>query len=211
MIYDVIILLIFIVTIFLGFMRGFAGSAIHSFSWAVALGLGIYGTSRLKDVFGNLFLHDMVSGALAGKFDGSTQAVQKSTAGWPTFISDGLVSGTQQATNAFTEGLTQILVALITFLIIVIGVKIILRVVVTPILSRHRHGVLGTVDRVAGAMLGAVEGAILVLVFLSILTLIVSMGSTETATAIDNTLNQSILASTLYNNNLLLSVTKGIF
>ena len=211
MIYDLIIILIFIVPVFLGFMRGFVGSGLHTFSWVAALGLAIYGTSGLKSVFGNLFLNDIVSEALVGKFDGSSQAVQESTAGWPSAISDSLVSGTQQATSAFTDGLTQIIVAIITFLIIVIGVKIILRIIVTPILRGTRHSVIGTADKIAGATLGAVEGAILVLVFLSILTLIVSMGSTQMAANVENTLNQSVLASTLYNNNLLLSVTKGIF
>ena len=208
MIYDGAIAAILIGMMILGHARGFFAAVLHSCSWLGAVAAGVFATSKASAFLGDLFLTDMIKGSLDSKFMDSAEALDNSVNSLPELIRGGMVVNTAGTLDIFTTYLTKILVMVITFLAIVLFVRIMLRVIVTPVLSKQRKGIIGGVNRILGLFLGFIEGVVLVYLFLAILMLLVNLGSPELGETIMNNLESSYAAGMLYDNNLLIFAAK---
>lgn len=204
MIYDGILAAIILVMMILGHARGFFAAVLHSCSWLGAVAAAVFATGRASKFLGDMFLTNLIRGRLDERFVDSAEALDNSINSLPELIRGGMVVNTSGSVAMFTAFLTKMLVMIITFVAIVLVVKIVLRVIVTPIVSNHRKGVIGGVNRILGLFLGFIEGMILVYLFLAILMLVVNMGPPDTAASVVQGLKDSYAAQTLYDNNLLL-------
>ena len=210
MIYDIIVGVLLIGMMFLGYARGFFGAAMHAISWVAAIAAGVFACSKVSAFIGKLFLNDMVHSVLEEKFGESSEALDASVNSLPELIRSGMVVDTSGVVTIFTAYLTKIVVMVLTFLAIVFVAKLILRCIVTPIVARRRKGVIGSMNKMFGTMLGFLEGLILIYLFLAVLMLLTNLGSPEMATSISADLADSHVAGMLYNNNILLFIARGL-
>ena len=208
MIYDGVIAVIILGMMILGHARGFFAAVLHSCSWLGAVAAGIFATGKVSAFLGDLFLTKMIKGSLDERFLESAEALDNSVNSLPELIRGGMVVDTAGTVAMFTAFLTKIIVMVITFLAIVLFVKLVLRVIVTPVVSKHRKGVIGGINRILGLFLGFVEGVVLVYLFLAILMVLVNLGSPELGKTIISNLDSSYVAGPLYDNNLLIFAAK---
>lgn len=208
--YDVIIGILILCPMILGHMRGIVGATLHSLSWVAAAALGVLGAWKLSGPVGKYFLYDKIAEFLGYRFEGSQEALDAALDTLPGFLKGGILVDTEGAVAAFVAFLTNILVVVITYVAIVFLVKIVLRILVTPIVSKYRKSGAAKVDKFFGMLLGFLEGCVLVYLFLAILLLIADLGSPDQAATIAQTLEESRIAGILYENNLLLFAAKSL-
>lgn len=103
------------------------------------------------------------------------------------------------------------MITVISFIIIVLVVKLILHILVRPASSRKKHGVLKLPDRLLGMAIGGAKGIVVVFVLMTVLVPIVAFAEPQTSEWLVKELENSYIAGTLYENNLLLLIMEDLF
>lgn len=208
---DIIVLLILAVPAGIGIYRGFAHMFIHALGWIGALVGGLLLTGIFTRAVQFSFLQELVCQRLSNKFFASADVIETTSKGLPDIISGGLSIGAEDSADIFAELLSSMLVSVISFLFIVFAVRLVLGVVIKPLARRGGLAPLKGADKLLGFVAGLLEGIVLTFVFLTVLVLIESLAGAEFSKALADALEHSVIAGTLYDNNLLMLVTGGIF
>lgn len=208
---DIIVLLILAVPAGIGIYRGFAHMFLHALGWIGALVGGLFLTGIFARALQSSFLQELICQRLSGKFFASADAVETTSKGLPDIISGGLAIGAEDSADIFAELLGSMLVSVISFVFIVFAVRLVLGVVIKPLARHGGFAPLQGADKLLGFVAGLLEGIVLTFVFLTVLVLVESLAGAEFSAALADALERSVIAGTLYDNNLLMLVTGGIF
>ena len=201
MILDIIILLILILPMALGLHRGFIYTFVHALGWIGALVAAFFLTDPLAGVLRDSFLGNAVSDTIAGEIYGYADSAMSVTDGLPDIISGGLTVTTMETADILVAMITGMILSVLSFLIVIIVIRLILRVVVQPVARRERGNLLSKGDKYLGLVAGALKGVIFV----------INLSQGGLSSFLANSLDSSFIAGTLYDNNLLLLITGGIF
>lgn len=208
---DIIVLLILAVPAGIGIYRGFAHMFIHTLGWIGAFFGGLLFTGIFTRVLGGSFLRELIRQRLSGKFSASADAIETTSEGLPDIISGGLSIGAEDSADIFAELLGSALVSVISFVLIVFAARLLLGILVKPLTRGGGFAPLRGADKLLGFVAGLLEGVVLVFVFLMALVLVESLAGAEFSELLADALERSVIAGTLYDNNLLLLVTGGLF
>lgn len=211
MILDIIILIILIIPMAMGLFRGVIHMLMRVLVWAGAIIAAFFLTGPLSRAMNDGFVGEMVSGSLSDRFGASVGAVETAARGLPEIVSGGLTVAAGNALDVFVALLTSMIVSVISFLIIMVAVKLVARVLIRPAARRRDRSLLTGMDKLLGLIVGFVEGILLVFVFLALLVPVINFADAGTAAAIVEELESSVIAGSLYDNNMLLLITGGIF
>ena len=102
-------------------------------------------------------------------------------------------------------------ITVIAFVIIVLLVKLMLHIFVRPASRSKKHSVLKLPDMLLGMAIGGAKGIVVVFVFMAVLVPIIAFAEPQTSARLVQELDDSYIAGTLYDNNLLLLIMKGLF
>ena len=208
MILDIIILLILILPMALGLHRGFIYTFVHALGWIGALVAAFFLTDPLAGVLRDSFLGNAVSDTIAGEIYGYADSAMSVTDGLPDI---GLTVTTMETADILVAMITGMILSVLSFLIVIIVIRLILRVVVQPVARRERGNLLSKGDKYLGLVAGALKGVIFVFLFLTLLVPVINLSQGGLSSFLANSLDSSFIAGTLYDNNLLLLITGGIF
>ncbi len=211
MILDIIILIILIIPMAMGLFRGFMYMLMRVLGWVGAMIAAFFLTGPLSRAMNDGFVGEMVSGSLSERFGASVDTVETATQGLPDIVSGGLTVAAGNALDVFVALMTSMIVSVISFFIIMMAVKLIARVLVRPAARRRDRSLLTGMDKLLGMIIGFAEGILLVFVFLALLVPVVNFADAGTAADIVENLESSVIAGSLYDNNMLLLITGGIF
>lgn len=211
MVFDVIVLLLLAVPMAIGLKKGLIYMSLQALGWIGALVVAFFITGPIASAMNEGFLGTMVADRLDERFSASADAVDTAARGIPGIISGGLEIDAQSVSEMFTSLLASLVVTVLVFIAIVVAVRLILRLLIRPVYRRHRGNVLNSFDRLIGGVAGLVEGILLVFIFLAALMPLMNVMGMGTADSIVSGLEQSLVAGSLYDSNLLLLVTGGFF
>lgn len=207
MILDIIVLVIWILPVITGFHRGVLNMLIRMFGWIAALVAGFLLAEPVGRLLAGTFVGESVSQALSDRIAAPVNSVDPAAAGLPQIISEGLTEAAEGAAGVLVELLTTMVLTVIGFLLVVFLTRFLLRILVRPASRRKNAGVLNKVNRLLGLAAGALEGLILVLLFMALL--VPAAGVADSA--ISRQLESSLLAGALYDNNFLLIFMESAF
>ncbi|MDD3350277.1 MAG: CvpA family protein [Eubacteriales bacterium] len=199
---DIAVVVIFLLSTAQGLRKGFVQTFIHAIGWLLALVISYasypFAASFLKDKTGLYdFLHLSILSRLS---DGGSAESDSIINGLPLLLKSPIVAIQDSITATLATGLTDFLFNLMSFLLVALIVRAIL-LLLSSLLSKKRHGgVTGFVDGLFGLLAGAAKGILLNFVLLALLVPIISFSSGD---AIMTALENSMIAKTLYDNNLL--------
>ena len=211
MILDITVVLILIIPMAAGLYRGFIYSAVHALSWVAAVTAAVFLNSTMNGMLQDSFIGETVTSVISDKVNTSVTALDAAISGMPDLIRGGLASASETTSDIFAEMLAAMVISVISFLIIIFLVKLVLRVLVRPAARLGRDSVISHGDKLLGMIAGGIQGLLLVFVFLALLVPFINLVSDSAAASTVNALQNSAIAGTLYDNNLLLLVTGGIF
>ena len=212
MFFDVLILIIIVLCAVFGFRNGFLVSLSRVGGWIGALVVAFVYRDRVSDwLLENTNLYPdtqlRVEGVCRDFVENYTGSGDPS-AGAGGFGATLSRIGEELAVAA-AEQIISHLWTVIVFCIIVFGIKIVL-FVVTLILSKKFHGgMIGGIDGVAGLLFGLFQAIVCILVVFALILPLSYTVSAKTHDDIEKSMDDSILAKLIYENNPLLDFIDG--
>ncbi len=232
---DITILVILLISCLLGARKGFAATITSLFGWFVSTvcGLVFFDTVKkfietntpIDEFFNGIILERLVLAATGigtgTKPEGSLSydTIPDLFGNFFTSINpqlaDGFNAAAENAVSKMLEGtaqsITSILMSVISFLILVLGIKLISRLILMLFSKQNNKGLTGFVDGLAGFAFGAVRGLFLIFIFLGLLVPILTLINPDFSQLAMDDFSKSKAGDFLYQHNLMLMVLKGLF
>ena len=212
MFFDILILIIIVVCAVFGFRNGFLISLSRVGGWIGALIIAFLYRGRVSDwllentdLYANtqLKVENVCRAFVENYTDGGDPS-----GGAGGFGATLTRIGEQLAVSASEQIVTH-LWTVIVFCIIVFGIKIVL-FGITLVLSKKFHGgMIGGIDGVAGLLFGLFQAVVCILVVFALILPISYTVSAKTHDDIERSMDDSIVAKLIYENNPLLDFVDG--
>ena len=187
---------------------GFARTVISTVQWIVCLVCGILFSDDVKNFIYDIGigrgLENLIASGLADKAEDS--GVVSST---PSLFRDWVGSAADFAAKETAEGLTSVILIVVSFLLIIFSIKIALFVIVHLLSKEYHDGPVAFIDSVSGLILGTALGVVYVFIGLAVLVLVMQLLPESTEEALRAYLDSSYFSGILYDNNPLLMLIKG--
>lgn len=210
MIFDLIVLAFLIIPMAAGLYRGFVNMFMRALGWVIAVAAGFFLAGTAADYLGGSAAGEQIRNSISEKFSESADNAAAAAEGLPELLKGGIAFTANSSAGIFASLVSSLLITLTAFVIIVLSVKLLLHIAVRPASRRKKHGIINGADRLLGLVAGAVEGILMAFLFLAVLVPVMNLSDPHTSVEIVETLKNSYIAGTLYDNNLLLLVTGGL-
>ncbi|MGI6721316.1 MAG: CvpA family protein [Anaerovoracaceae bacterium] len=210
MILDLMIIAILIISAIVGFKTGFVYTLIHTAGWLVALLAAFFCTPYLKPVIrAHTGFYNWLLEGFNFRFDSLT-GIEATQHNMPDALSSVIGDISGGVTNSIARSFTNLVFTVAVFMLIFIVVKIILWIILRA-LSKEYNGRVSGVDGFFGLLFGLVRGMVLVYIFLALMLPAINLMAPDFTEGVTASLNNSYIAKTLYDNNLLLLFMQGLF
>lgn len=207
---DIVIAVIFVLSTAHGYRKGFVRTFIHTAGWLLAIILGFAWYPRVEAfLIENTNLYNIVNEKIQGRVtEQGTSIVDPVSDNIPTILKGVIDTAEDAVTSVLTDGLSGFLFHMISFLAIVIFIRLIFLLISSLLSKKHHDGLIGFIDGFLGLLAGALKGIILIFILLALMVPAISLYSGD---FLVNGLAESRVAYTLYDNNLILLIIKSSF
>ncbi len=204
---DLIIAAIFVLSAASGYRKGFIHTFIHTAGWIVSLVAAyiLYPKAteflKTKTAFYNI-IYDNIFEQISTEGSSIGNSLFNNL---PAVLNDAFYTVERALTTALAGGLSLLLFNIISFILLVIGIRIILMILAGLFSKKNRRGLTGFFDGIFGLIAGSIKGVILIFLLLALLVPAISITGIQ---AIPDALETSRIAGSLYDNNLLFIIVK---
>ena len=207
MIFDIIILIILVLTMVFGFRRGFVYSFIHT--------LGLIGSLVAAFIFAKpvqslvsekTMLDENLYNTIFENVSSSLNSMLGPTDTLPLILTTNINAAADGTAAVIAQNLTGFAMQVISFLVIFIVVKLICYIIISIFSKRNSDGFVGFFDGLLGLIAGFIKGILIVFVFLALLAPGMNLMSPASAEIFVTALDNSYIAKTLYDANFLLLI-----
>lgn len=208
MILDGIIILIILLACIIGHKCGLAAGLSRLGSWLVAVALAFTFSRPLKTYLcDNTMFDEGFYAKFVAKLSGDSKA--DSMDALPGLFQDQITDAKLRFVNATATQLTDIVMAIFAFLIILIGVKLLALAFAFIFSKKHNKGVIGFADGVLGTFMGFLIGVIIVITLMAFAVPFALTSSDQFATLFETASQGSYIAKYFYDYNLILIFIKS--
>lgn len=214
MVMDIIVFAILIATIFFSMRRGFALTLTNFFGGIVSVVIGWIFSDDLAEI---LFKETFVGTWLTDKLhDGLVQSWQNSEIyqALPALLREESNSGTSWTDSDLittgSEKLVMFFLTVISFFLIVIGLRLVIGVLKSGFSKKNKGGFTGFIDWLLGLLMGIVLGILNVMIFLALLPAVLGIFCPDMSESLVSWFSGSYAAQDLYDNNLLLVLMRDL-
>ena len=207
MIFDIIILIVLVLTIVFGFRRGFVYSFIHT--------LGLIGSLLAAFVFAKpvqrmisekTMLDDNFYNTIFENVSDSLNSMLGPTDTLPLILTEKINSAADDTAVMLAQQLTDFAMHIISFFAVFIVIKLLCYIVISIFSRRNNDGFVGFLDGLLGLIAGLIKGLLIVFVFLALLASVMNLISPASAELFMTSLKNSYIAKTLYDANFLMLI-----
>lgn len=210
MILDIIVIVLMVIPAALGIYRGFLRSFVRTAGWIIAVVCGFFLKDTAAEYVAKSSFGEMIYQSICEKFASSFDVVLMSVEGLPEIIRGGIAVSAKSSYEILAQMFSSMIISVISFAGIVILVWFLLKILIRPASKRKRGGILNTSDKMMGFFVGFMEGVLIVFVLLAGLMVYMNFADAALTEQILVLLEESYIAGTLYDNNLLLLITGGL-
>lgn len=207
LIFDIIILIILVLTMVFGFRRGFVYSFMHT--------LGLIGSLVAAFIFAKpvqslvsekTMLDENLYNTIFENVSSSLNSMLGPTDTLPLILTTNINAAADGTAAVIAQNLTGFAMQVISFLVIFIVVKLICYIIISIFSKRNSDGFVGFFDGLLGLIAGFIKGILIVFVFLALLAPGMNLMSPASAEIFMTALDNSYIAKTLYDANFLLLI-----
>ena len=208
MILDIITAALIVLPMAIGLARGVAYVAVRTLGWVGALIVSFLLTPFARGWVAKSPVGRGVYESLDEKVGSSVDSVDSATETLPQIMSGGIHEAAEETGDMIVQSLGGLIISIITFLLMVVLLRLLTMLVMRAAKKRSdvKIPVLTRMNKLAGMVVGGVEGLLLAFLFLAALIPIMNITSPDTAASIADQLKYSYLAGPLYDGNLLLAI-----
>lgn len=208
MIIDIILFSILVVIMAISYRNGFISTFLHLVGWLISLSCGFFFAPRVKEyLISKDFFYTSINEKLLSKMPQGAPPGSFKSEGIPNLVGDFVDNVTDTVSTNIASSLTELIMVIISFLIVVIAVKLFLYFITIIFSKKNRKGPTGLIDGLLGLAFGFFKGMIVLYIILAVMIPVINLTSPENTFAILTSLDSSVLAKDLYNNNPLLLIT----
>lgn len=207
MIFDILILIILVLTMVFGFRRGFVYSFIHTLGLIGSLVAAfIFARPAQKLLSENTQLDENFYNTIFDNVASSLDSMLTPADTLPLILSTKVDAAANDTAAIIAQNLTDFATLIISFLAIFIVIKLICYIIISIFSRRNNDGFVGFFDGLLGLIAGLIKGVLIVFVFLALLAPGMNLMSPASAEILMTALENSYIAKTLYDANFLLLV-----
>ncbi len=208
MIIDIILFSILVIIMAISYRNGFISTFLHLVGWLISLSCGFFFSTRVKEyLISKDYFYTSINDKLLSKMPQGAPQGSFESGGIPNLVGDFANNITNNISTNIASTLTDLIMVIISFLIVVILVKVFLYFITIIFSKKNRKGPTGLIDGLLGLAFGFFKGMIVLYIILAIMIPIINLASPENTFTILTSLDSSVLAKDLYNNNPLLLLT----
>lgn len=177
----------------------------------MALGCGFFFTPSVKaHLISADYFYTSINEKLLNKMPGVISADSFEENGLPLILREFINGVTTTISENMAAAFTDLLMTIISFLMVVILVKLVLNLMIIMISKKNNDGVTGFFDGFLGLVFGFVKGMIILYLILAVMIPVINLASPDHTFALLTSLDSSVIAKDLYNNNPLLLLTNHL-
>ena len=207
MIFDIIILIILVLTMVFGLRRGFMYSFIHTLGLIGSLVAAFVFTKPVQRLLAdNTMLDENFYNTIFENVSASLNSILSPTDTLPLILTDSINAAADDTAAMAAQNLTDFAMQIISFIAIFIVVKLICYIAISIFSKRNNDGFTGFFDGLLGLIAGLIKGLLIIFVFLALLAPGMNLMSPASAEIFMTALDNSYIAKTLYDANFLLLV-----
>lgn len=211
LILDIIAGAILIVSAVRGARKGFARTMVNFISWFLCVALGFVFLSKITDYICNqTSLDDFINNAIISSI-GESITESNAYQAIPNLFSSLVDDSMGDIIYATSASLTGIIIAIISFLAVVIVIKLICFIIIHLFSKKHHKGAIGFFDGLCGFIFGLTTGVIVLFIFFAMLVPVLGLAFPDFSAKVLDGINASYVAKYLYNDNALLMIIKDFF
>ena len=159
MIFDIIVITILVTAMVFGFRSGFIYTFIHTTSWFLAVLISFIWSPQARDFITlHTGIYDSLYNIFLGKFSESFTAADETLAQLPEIIAKVIRSTETNFISTLADTMTSLSVTVISFLLVLLTVKIMLWVITELLSKKKNKGFTGALDGILGLAFGIVQG-----------------------------------------------------
>lgn len=211
MVLDIITAAILVICAAKGLSRGFVRAFLNTLCWLIAFVTTIFLTRPLSSLMMDGWPGMFIGNVISDRFENSQKTLDTMIEGLPDIVSGGIRSGVDSASDMAAGLFTSMVISVMSFVIVFFIAVFILKIFVNFKGKKHGGGVLDKADRILGLLAGLMEGILIVFLFLAILVIFVNVSWIGISEFVVKMIHNSFFTEVLYNNNLMLLVTGGLF
>ena len=208
---DMAALVIILLSTIAGARKGFAATMVSFMQWFVCAAAGLLLCGQLRSFLAKEtkledWIRDSIQSHLRTSIEesGPYQAL-------PDLFSSWNSQGTETLSHITAVSITEVLMTIICFLLIVFGIKLACWILIHLFSKGSNDGVIGFIDGFAGFAFGIARGLILALLFFALLVPVLGLLLPDLAETFGRAMDGSHIASILYDDNVLLVLLRDLF
>lgn len=208
MILDICLGIILLLSVILGYRKGFTEAFLHTIGWILAIVLGFVWTPAVAAFLrGNTGLEESLQAILNERLaaGGGQEGL---LSGIPEILSDYFSDAMSVIQSNTVDNLTDIIITILALLCIIILIKLIFFLITLLFSKRKRSGIIAFSDGMLGLAFGAVKGLLLICILLAFFLPLANFLQSE---ALLDQLYSSTYAIRIYNNNPIFLLTQIFF
>jgi uncharacterized membrane protein required for colicin V production len=207
LIFDIIILIILVLTMVFGFRRGFVYSFMHTLGLIGSLVAAFLFRKPVQGLISdNTMLDENFYNTIFENVASSLNSVLGPADTLPLILTDKINSAADDTAAMIAQNLTDFALQIISFFAIFIVVKLLCYIIISIFSRRNNEGFVGFFDGLLGLIAGFIKGILITFVFLALLAPGMNLMSPASAEIFMTALDNSYIAKTLYDANFLLLV-----
>lgn len=211
MMMDILAAVILLISLIRGAKTGFARTLVSFMQWFICIIAGFILCSSVKEyLITQTELDDAINSYILDQVGTSIEqsapymAMPDLFSQWIQDSSTGFVYGT-------TASLTDVILTVIAFIVVILAIKLLCWFFVWIFSKEHHDGLIGFLDSLVGLLFGAVRGVLLILLLFAFLVPVLCLLPGTLSETLKTAMDQSSVASFLYDDNLLLILVRDLF
>jgi uncharacterized membrane protein required for colicin V production len=211
MIIDIALFSILIIIMAISYRNGFISTFMHLIGWLLSISCGFFFSPQVKEyLISKDFFYTAINDKLLNKMPQGLPAGSLESQGIPEIVGDFINKVTGTVSLNIAASLTELIMVIISFFIVVIIVKLFLYLITIAFSKKTRKGTAGLIDGILGLAFGFIKGMIVIYILLAIMIPVINLTSPDNTFAILTSLDSSVFAKDLFNNNPLLLITNQL-
>jgi len=202
---DIFLFILLVVITALGYRNGFIYTLFHTLGWLISLLIGFVFTPMVKThmIQSDIFYTSIREQVLL-RMPGNLEDHPLTAEGIPRSIRRVMEDMTTSLTESAVSVVTDFLMTVAAFLILVAASKFLLYILIALFSKRNNPGATGIIDGLLGLGMGFIKGFVVVYLVLAIMIPAINLASPDHAFSLLTSLDSSLMAKDLYDNNPLL-------
>ncbi len=207
MIFDIIILIILVLTMVFGFRRGFVYSFIHTLGLIGSLVIAFFCARPVQTlVCERTMIDENLYNTIFENVSTSLDSMLGPTDTLPLILTTKINAAADDTAAMVAQNITDFATLVISFFALFVVVKLVCYIIISIFSRRNNDGFAGFFDGLLGLIAGFIKGLLIVFVFLALLAPGINLMSPASAEIFMTALDNSYIAKTLYDANFLLLI-----